>query len=70
MGELFEVRNELPGGARLLLDREGNEHSAYLDPQLASRLPQGTRVRGRIQPDSSAVVFCCYPPESAGLLGV
>ncbi len=69
VGELFEVGDELPDGARLLLDRHGNEHSAYLDPQLARRLPQGARLRGRIQPDSRAVVFCCYPPEAAGLVG-
>ena len=69
VGELFEVRDELPDGARLLLDSEGNEHSAYLDPQLARRLPRGARLRGRIQQDRRAVVFCCYPPEAAGLVG-
>jgi hypothetical protein len=69
VGELYEVRDALDSGARLLLDRAGNEHSAYLAPELAERLPQGARLRGRIQPDSHAVVFCCYPPESEGLLG-
>ena len=39
-----------------------------INPLLREHLREGDPLRGRVQLDGSLTVYCCYPPEAAGLI--
>jgi hypothetical protein len=65
-GELHEIVS-LEGAEASVRGRSGAERRAHLEPGLARWLSAGDRLRGNLHADGRLAVYCCYPPEVAGL---
>lgn len=65
-GELFEVL-AVHGERVEVRDRRGETSVSRVEPDLATWLRAGDRLRAHRHEDSRLAVYCCYPPE-AGLL--
>lgn len=73
-GELYEVVVLDEGEPRSFEESSdrvrttsGDTLTVVLDARLRPLLRAGDHVRGRIDLDGTAVVYCCYPPEAAAL---
>jgi hypothetical protein len=67
-GELYEILDAGGRDARVR-DRTGGEHGVEIEPDLASWLRAGDRVRANRLDDGRLAVYCVYPPEARGLTG-
>jgi hypothetical protein len=56
-----------PLGGALLIDSEGAQHDAQIEPQLASLLVEGDVLHARLDPEGRVRVTACYPAELAAL---
>jgi hypothetical protein len=66
-GELFEIV-ALDGETARVRGRAGDESDVEIQPDLATWLRAGDRVRGKRHADGRLAVYCCYPPEVAELV--
>ncbi len=66
-GELYELL-ALDGGRAQIRPRSGPDRDAAVEPDLAQWLRAGDRLRGSLRADGRLAVYCCYPPEVAGLV--
>ncbi len=65
-GELFELL-KLEDERVQLRSKSDRVLAARIEPDLASWLRPGDRVRGSVRDQERLAVYCCYPPEVAAL---